>query len=240
MIKKKVIAVKAANNNTGATTGDETKEAKKIMQDKFLAALMLSGVNRDRYGDLKRSMAENYVKGTSKHPKSPEVVLCILSAYVSPAGWNRRVKQGGGGKGGAMFAQSVDDSWKNNITCYKCEKKGHFSRECRSKGDGEKLKSQENNHVHANVDKDNDDEVEENLFVQHKKPKIGGPVGPLPTIFFSENSSLAVVLWSDDTSQISPRRFLTSPPSSTPSQSSPICRSSREDICPLAQWICEL
>ncbi len=31
MIKKEVIAVKAANNNTGDTTGDETKEAKKIV-----------------------------------------------------------------------------------------------------------------------------------------------------------------------------------------------------------------
>ncbi len=81
--------MKAANNNTGATTGDETKEAKKIVQDKFLAALMLSGGNRNRYGDLMRSMAENYVTGTSEYPKSPEAVLRILNAYVCPAGWNR-------------------------------------------------------------------------------------------------------------------------------------------------------
>ncbi len=68
MIKKKVVAVKAANNNTGAMTEDETKEAKKFVQDKFLAALMLSGENRNRYGDLKRSMAENYVTETNKSP----------------------------------------------------------------------------------------------------------------------------------------------------------------------------
>ncbi len=173
MIKKEVIAVKATNNNTGAMTGDETKEVKKIVQDKFLAALMLSGANRDRCGDLKRIMAENYVTGTSKYPQSPEVVLHILNAYVPPAGWNRRVKQGGGGEEGAMFAQSIDDLLKNNFTCHKCRKKGHFSRECCSKGDGEKPNSQENNHVHANVDKDDDDEDKENLFVQHKKPKKG-------------------------------------------------------------------
>ena len=64
----------------GATTGDETKEAKKIVQDKFLAALMLSGANCDRYGELKRSMAENYGTGTSEYPKSPEVVFRILNA----------------------------------------------------------------------------------------------------------------------------------------------------------------
>jgi hypothetical protein len=126
MIKREVIGVKAVNNNTGATTGDETKEAKKIMQDKFLAALMLSGANCDRYGDLKRSMAENYVTATSKYPKSPEIVLRILNACVPPAGWNRCLKQVGGGKERAMFAQSIDDSWKNNITCHKCGNKGTF------------------------------------------------------------------------------------------------------------------
>ncbi len=173
MIKKEVIAVNAANNNMGAMTRDETKEAKKIVRDKFLAALMLSGANCDRYGDLKRSMAENYVTGTSKYPKSPEVVLCIINAYLPPAGWNRRVKQGRGGEEGAMFTQSINDSWKNNITCHKCGKKGHFAQECCSKGDGEKSKSKENNHVHANVDKDNDDEDGKKLFIQHKKPKKG-------------------------------------------------------------------
>ncbi len=162
MIKKELIVVKATNNNMGAMTEDETKEVRKIMQDKFLAALMLSGVNRNRYGNLKRSMAENHVMGTSKYPKSPEVVLRILNTYIPPAGWNRHVKQGGGSEEGAMFAQSVNDLWKNNITCHKCKKKGHFPRKCCSKGDGEKPKSQENNHVHANVDKDNDGEDGEN------------------------------------------------------------------------------
>jgi hypothetical protein len=96
MIKKEVIAVKATNNDTGATTGDETKKGKTIVQKKFLTALMLSGANCDRYGELKRSMAENYVMGTSKYPKNPEVVLRILNVYVAPAGWNRYVKQGRG------------------------------------------------------------------------------------------------------------------------------------------------
>jgi hypothetical protein len=73
-------------------------------------------------------------------------------------------------------------------------------------------------------------------------PTVGGPVGPLPPIFFSENSSLADPLYKfwwcygqTALSQISPRRFSTLPPSSTPSQSSPIRRSSQEDIRPLAR-----
>jgi hypothetical protein len=134
---------------------------------------MLNGANHDRYGDLKRSMAENYVTGTSKYPESPEVVLCILNAYVPPAGWNRHVKQGRGSEEGVMIAQSVNDSWKNNITCHKCWKKGHFAWECCSKGDGEKPKSQENNQVHANIDKDNDDDNGEN-YSSNTRSQIRG------------------------------------------------------------------
>jgi hypothetical protein len=53
---------------------------------------MLDGENHDKYGNLKRSMKENYVTGTSKYPVCPEVVLHILNAYVPPLGWNRRMK----------------------------------------------------------------------------------------------------------------------------------------------------
>jgi hypothetical protein len=41
------------------------------------------------------------------------------------------------------------------------------------KGRWEKPKIQENNQVHANVDKDDDDDDRKNLFVQHKKSKKG-------------------------------------------------------------------
>jgi hypothetical protein len=45
---------------------------------------MLSVANRDKYGELKHSMAENYMTGTSEYPESPEVVLHILSKYTPP------------------------------------------------------------------------------------------------------------------------------------------------------------
>ena len=68
MIKKKLMA---KSNDTDKATGDEMKEAKKTVREKFLATLLLNGANRDKYGELKRSMAENYVTGTSilKAPK---------------------------------------------------------------------------------------------------------------------------------------------------------------------------
>jgi hypothetical protein len=67
-------------------TGDHLKQAKKTVRDKFLVALMLSGVNGAKYNDLKRNMKENFVTGTSTYPESPKAVLRILNAYQPPAG----------------------------------------------------------------------------------------------------------------------------------------------------------
>ena len=133
------------------------------MREKFLAALMLNGANRDKYGQLKRSMAENYVTGTSEYPESPEVVLRILNAYVPPMGWNRRIKQDAGNllDEGAMFAQSNgDDSWKANITCHGCGKQGNLKRECPNKKDKDQM--------HATIEEEDNPDDGENLFVQQK------------------------------------------------------------------------
>jgi hypothetical protein len=104
----------------------EKAEARRIVREKFLAVLMLNGANGSKYNGLKRSMNENYVTGTSTYPESPEVVLHILHAYQPPPEWNRR-KQEGVGEEGAMFVQVGDDSWKANITCHECRKKGHLA-----------------------------------------------------------------------------------------------------------------
>ncbi len=68
-----------------AATTEELKEGKKTMQEKFLAALILNGANGTKCNNLKRSMKENFVMGTSTYPRSPEAVLCILNAYQPPA-----------------------------------------------------------------------------------------------------------------------------------------------------------
>ncbi len=60
-----------------------------------------------------------------------------------------------------MFTQTDDNTWKKNITCHKCGKKGHLAWECKSKNKPEQ--------VHANVEEeDSDEDKDENLFVQHK------------------------------------------------------------------------
>jgi hypothetical protein len=79
-------------------------------------------------------MAENYVTGTSECAESPEVELCILTAYKPPAGWNKHKQDAGtASKEGAMFAQTEGNNWKADVTCHNCKKKGHIPRECPNK-----------------------------------------------------------------------------------------------------------
>jgi hypothetical protein len=161
MIKKEL---RAKSIDMEKATGDEMKEAKKTVREKFLAALMLNGANRDKFGELKRSMAENYVKGTSEYPESPEVVLRILNTYVPPVGWNRHIKLDAANLSdeGAMFAHTGgDDSWKANITCHGCGKQGHLKRECpKNKEDKDQM--------HGTIDEEDNPDDGENLFVQQR------------------------------------------------------------------------
>lgn len=159
---RKELLTKDPNMDTTGASAQEVKDAKKRVRDKFLAALMLNGANGTRYGDLKRTIAENYVTGSSEYPESPEMVMRILNAYQPPR-WN--VKRGGqevgaGSEEGAMFAQSDDGNqdWRANITCHKCKEKGHFARECGKK-------KEEGEQIHANVQEEDVDEGE-NIFVQ--------------------------------------------------------------------------
>jgi hypothetical protein len=162
MIKKE-LATKGADMDKASA--DEMKEAKKTVREKFLAALVLNGANREKYGKLKCSMAENYVTGTSKYPESPEVVLRILNVYVPPVGWKSHIKQDYGSlaEEGAMFTQSDgDNSWKANMTCHGCGIRGHLKWEFPDKKDNGQ------DQILANVKEEENPDDGENLFVQQE------------------------------------------------------------------------
>jgi hypothetical protein len=138
--------LKAKELDLNIATAEELKEGKKTMHEKFPTALMLNGANGTKYNDLKRSMKENFVTGTSTYPGSPEAVLCILNAYQQPVGWGKRRQDAGmGTEEGAMFAQTEgDNSWKTRVNCHNCSKKGHIAREC-----SERKQDGNQEHIHA-------------------------------------------------------------------------------------------
>jgi hypothetical protein len=112
-------------------------------------------------------MAKNYVTGTSEYPESQEVVLCILTAYKPPAGWNkRRQDAGAASKEGAMFTQTEGNNWKANMTCHNCKKKKHIARECPNK-----IEAQVDEQIHANIQEEDLDEGD-NIFVQKEETGI--------------------------------------------------------------------
>jgi hypothetical protein len=128
---------------------------------------MLDWANRQKYGELKRGMAENYVIGTSEYPESPEVVLHLLTAYKPPAGWNKhRQDAGATSKEGAMFAQTEGNNWKANMICHNCKKKEHIAWECPNKNN-----AQVDEKIHANVQEEDLDEGD-NIFVQKEERGI--------------------------------------------------------------------
>ncbi len=167
------LELEATGLDFSTTTAEELKEGKKTMREKFLAALMLNGANGTKYNDLKRSMKESFVTGTSTYLGSPEAVLRILNAYQPPVGWGKRRQDAGAGtEEGAMFAQTEgDNSWKTRVNCHNCGKKGHIAREY-----PERKQTGNQEHIHANIQEDgcNEDGIDkgENIFMQKREKGV--------------------------------------------------------------------
>ena len=69
--------------NVSSPTNDELAAAKSSVRDEFLAALMLSGANRDHYGALQNELANQYTFGNDLYPKSTEQCLTMMNRRVN-------------------------------------------------------------------------------------------------------------------------------------------------------------
>ena len=65
--------------NATSPTKEELSAAHKTVRDEFLAALMLSGANRERYGALRNELANQYGFGNDLYPKSVDQCLTMMN-----------------------------------------------------------------------------------------------------------------------------------------------------------------
>ncbi len=80
----------AVGKVSSATTPTNAKRmaAIKMVRDKFLGCLMLSGANRDCYAALRTDLHNQYGYGTDLYPKSPDQCLTLLNHRSDTPAWS--------------------------------------------------------------------------------------------------------------------------------------------------------
>ena len=71
--------------DTNTPTKDELASEHKFVCDEFLATLMLSGANRDRYGALRNELVNQYGFGNDLYPKTIDQCLTMMNRQVIAA-----------------------------------------------------------------------------------------------------------------------------------------------------------
>jgi hypothetical protein len=68
--------------NVASPTKNELPAAHLSVREEFLAALVLSGANRDRYGALRNELANQYTFGNDLYPKTTDQCLTMMNRRV--------------------------------------------------------------------------------------------------------------------------------------------------------------
>jgi hypothetical protein len=121
------------------------KKLEVIVRDKTLAVLFLLGCDRRRFGSLLDELKVGYVKGRDEYPSNVyEAVRYLTKEDHLPkhgkTGRGRR-KERNGGQSSYSFAQAdmegvkgTDGNLYPTIECFKCNKYGHYARQCPKSG----------------------------------------------------------------------------------------------------------
>jgi hypothetical protein len=83
-VAQKLQAMHAAGTcaNVASPTKNELAAAHLSVREEFLAALLLSGANRDRYGALRNELANQYTFGNDLYPKTTDQCLTMMNRRV--------------------------------------------------------------------------------------------------------------------------------------------------------------
>jgi hypothetical protein len=108
-------------------SADEVEENKKDAQGRYLAVAFLLGADRNRYGKMVEDLENDFLQGQNNYPRT------LTAAYHLLTNWKQDprnlMRPFGPVNDGLAFANDGRRD-KSNITCHKCNKKGHYANEC--------------------------------------------------------------------------------------------------------------
>jgi hypothetical protein len=81
-------------------------------------------VDTKKYGRLKTELNNAYVAGQNNYPTTVESAVTMLSHYMNDKGVHMTDKD----KGQATLTSFMQKH--KNVTCYRCDKKGHYANKC--------------------------------------------------------------------------------------------------------------
>jgi hypothetical protein len=147
LIRAKLEAAGAADPDN--LTDDELEAAKLAARDDFLAMMLLSGANNNRYWKLREDLANDYTKGRDNYLSTVDDMLRLLNNYKLP---NQRMQPAGTSIGDnedrLAFVQQG-----GTIKCWHCDEKGHTKATC------PKLKNIEGGMQNLNIEDSPEPEV---------------------------------------------------------------------------------
>jgi hypothetical protein len=76
------LASKGLISDAANPTDQEKAMAIAAVQEEYLAALMLSGANRDRFNKLRNDLKNQYGYGEDCYPKTPDACLSLLNRWT--------------------------------------------------------------------------------------------------------------------------------------------------------------
>jgi hypothetical protein len=131
-----------------------------VAREQSMAVAFINKVDRTRYGKLLEDLQNNYLMGQNNYPTN------LTEAYNLVVNWRQdprnMVHYGAGPNDGVVFAHHTegdeeDDGEvilanngasnvkpnKNHITCFNCNKRGHYHTQCLEKGTGDEKENKE-------------------------------------------------------------------------------------------------
>jgi len=81
-MKIKEMADAGTIKDANAPTDNEKRDAIQAVRDEYLAALMLSGSNREKFSDLRNDLKNQYGYGEDRYPKTIDQTLSLLNRWL--------------------------------------------------------------------------------------------------------------------------------------------------------------